>query len=118
MRFVYALGAIALLSGGCATTALHTEGSTAAIRAAEEVGAKDVPSASLHLQLAKESLAKATQLQKSGDKDEAASMLTRAQADAELAIVLSREEGEKQQATEAIERVRQLRQDNPDRNEQ
>ena len=40
-------------------------------------------------------------------------MLLRAEADAELAIVLSHEDAEKTEANAARERVRQLRQDNP-----
>lgn len=111
-----ALATSAVIAAGCATAPLRTESSSAAIRAAEEVGANDVPTAALHLQLARESLDKAKNLQKDGDKNQATSMLTRAEADAELAVVLSREDGEKAQAKEAIERVRQLRLDNPERN--
>ena len=47
-----------------------------------------------------------------GDKEQAASLLTRAEADAELAITLSHEESEKIESAKAIERVRQLRDDN------
>ena len=100
---------------GCAGAPLRTDESTSAIRAAEEVGASEVPRAALHLQLAKESLEKATKLSENGDKDEARSLLMRAEADAELAVVLSREEAEKQEATKAIERVKQLRLSNPER---
>lgn len=99
----------------CATVPLHTDDSTSAIRAAEEVGANQVPRASLHLQLAKESLAKATKLSENGDTAEARSLLMRAEADAELAVVLSREAAEKQEAVKAIERVKQLRLSNPER---
>ena len=97
---------------GCANTPLRTEGSTSGIRAAEEAGAAQVPQASLHLQLAKEELELAKVLQAKGEKDEAASMLSRAEADAELAIVLSHEDEEKSEATAAVARARQLRQDN------
>jgi hypothetical protein len=47
-----------------------------------------------------------------GDKKRAASMLTRAEADAELAIALSHEQDGKADAAEAIERVRKLREEN------
>ena len=40
-------------------------------------------------------------------------MLLRAEADAELAVALSRGDAEKSEARAAAERVRQLRQDNP-----
>ncbi|OGQ81013.1 MAG: hypothetical protein A2289_14320 [Deltaproteobacteria bacterium RIFOXYA12_FULL_58_15] len=102
-----------LLAAGCATsTGLRTEASTSGIRAAEEVGASKVPQAALHLQLAKEELEHAKGWAANGDKDRAASLLLRAEADAELAVALSREDAEKSEALAAIERVRNLRQDN------
>jgi hypothetical protein len=82
------------------------------IRAAEEAGAAKVPQASLHLQLAKEELELAKGLAVKGEKEEAASMLSRAEADAELAVVLSHEDAEKSKAMEAVERVRQFQQEN------
>ena len=114
MVFTVAVVATAIVAG-CANTPapLRTEASTSGIRAAEEVGAAKVPQASLHLQLAKEELALARALSAKGEKEKAASMLLRAEADAELAIVLSRKDAEKSEAKAAVERVRQLRQDNP-----
>jgi hypothetical protein len=114
MVFTVAVVATAIVAG-CANAPapLRTEASTSGIRAAEEVGAAKVPQASLHLQLAKEELALAKSLFAKGDKEEAASMLLRAEADAELAIALSRKDAEKSEARAAAERVRQLRQDNP-----
>jgi len=102
----------ALLAGCGSSPVLNKEPSTSAIRAAEEVGASTVPSASLYLQLAKEGLEKAKVLAAEGEKEQAASMLLRAEADGELAIALSRGEADKTEATKAIERVRQLRKDN------
>lgn len=92
--------------------AVNNEAPTSAIRAAEEVGASSVPSASLYLQLAKEELENAKVLAAKGDKEQAESMLLRAEADGELAVALSRGDADKTEATQAIERVRQLRQDN------
>jgi hypothetical protein len=102
----------AVIAGCGSSPAVNKEASTSAIRAAEEVGASKVPSASLYLQLAKEELENAKGLASRGDKEEAESMLERAQADAELAVALSREDADKKEAAQAIERVRQLRQDN------
>lgn len=115
MRHILLVGGLFWVVAGaaCAGAPLRTDQSTSAIRAAEEVGAGAVPQAALHLQLAKESLAKATKLSENGDKAEATSLLTRAEADAELAVVLSRESAEKQEAVKAIELVRQLRLSNP-----
>jgi hypothetical protein len=100
------------ITAGCASAPLRTEASTSGIRAAEEVGAAKVPQASLHLQLAKEELELAKGLA-AKDEKKAASMLLRAEADAELAVALSRGDAEKSEARAAVERVRQLRQDNP-----
>ena len=99
---------------GCANAPpLRTEASTSGIRAAEEAGAANVPQASLHLQLAKEELELAKGLSTKGEKERAASMLLRAEADAELAVELSHGDAEKAESKAAVERVRQLRQDNP-----
>ena len=101
---------------GCASSgpsfSQSSEPSKSSIRAAEEVGATKVPSASLYLQLAKEELENAGALAKEGKKELAASMLKRAEADAELAIALSHEQTEKTEAEKAVERARQLRIDN------
>ena len=112
MVFTVAIVATAIVAG-CASAPLRTEASTSGIRAAEESGAAKVPQASLHLQLAKEELELAKGLAKNGATEEAASMLLRSEADAELAVVLSRGNAEKLEAMAAVERVRQLRQDNP-----
>jgi hypothetical protein len=107
-----AFTAIAIVAG-CASTPLKTEATTSGIRAAEEAGAAKVPQASLNLQLAKEELEQANALFKKGDKEEAASMLLRAEADSELAVALSHGDAEKLEAEAALKRVQQLRQDNP-----
>ena len=102
---------ITLLIAGCGSSeeVINKEESTSAIRAAQEVGATDIPSASLYLQLAKEGLAEAEALAKDGEKEQAESMLLRAQADAELAIILSHSDAAKTEANEALERVKKLR---------
>ncbi len=102
----------AVIAGCGSSVPLNKEASTSAIRTAEDVGAPNVPTASLYLQLAKEELENAKGLAEKGDKEEAESMLTRSQADAELAIALSHGDTDKKEAIKALERVRQLRQDN------
>ena len=100
---------------GCASGpefSKSTEKSTSAIRGAEEVGVSYVPNAALHLQLAKEALDRAKELDAKGKKEEAVSMLSRAEADAELAVALSHEQKEKTESAQAVERVRKLREDN------
>lgn len=113
-----AIIAASLLAGlfiaGCGSNAVvvDEESSTSSIRAAEEVGAADISSASLYLQLAKEELAKAQTFAENGDKEEAESMLLRASADGELAVALSRSDADKKEAEDAMERVKQLRLEN------
>ncbi|MEX2191331.1 MAG: DUF4398 domain-containing protein [Bacteroidota bacterium] len=102
-------GVIAGCSGGAK---VNKEPTTSAIRAAEEVGASGVPGASLYLQLAKEELVQAKVLAANGEKEQAESMLERAEADAELAVALSHSDADKKEAADAIERVRLLRQGN------
>jgi hypothetical protein len=111
MVFAVAIVVIAI-AAGCTSAPLRTDASTSGIRAAEEAGAAKVPQAALHLQLAKEELELAKRLAAKGEKEQAASMLLRAEADAELAVALSRGDAEKAEAVAAMERVRQLRKDN------
>jgi hypothetical protein len=61
------------------------------MRAARELGAQAVPRAQLHLRLAQEQVTQARKLAEDGENERAASLLTRARADAELALALSRE---------------------------
>ena len=103
-----------LLIAGCGSSpaVIDEESTTSSIRAAEEVGASDISSASLYLQLAKEELEKAQVFAKNGDKELADSMLLRASADGELAVALSRSDTDKKEAKDAIDRVKKLRLDN------
>jgi hypothetical protein len=115
MKVVLMVGSLLLVAAaaGCSSKpALRTESSTSAIRAAEAVGAGDVPRASFHLQMAREELDRAKGLADRGKNDEATSQLLRAEADAELAVMLSREQVEKLGAAQAMERVRQLQNEN------
>jgi hypothetical protein len=110
MMFALTMGVTTV---GCASSPpLRTEKTTSGIRAAEEIGATKVPQASLHLQLAKEELENARALAKHDEKQKASSMLSRAEADAELAVALSRADAEKAEAQVAMDRVRQFRSEN------
>ena len=112
MTLVAAAAGTAIAVGCASSPPLRTEASSSGIRAAEEVGAAKVPQASLHLQLAKEELQNAKALAANNEKERAVSMLSRAEADAELAVALSREDAERAEARAAVDRVRQLRQEN------
>ena len=103
-----------LVIAGCGSSpvVMDKEATTSSISAAEEAGAAGISSASLYLQLAKEELVKAQGLAESGDKEQAESMLLRAQTDGELAVALSHSENDTKEANKAIDRVKQLQQDN------
>jgi hypothetical protein len=105
---------VVLVIAGCSGSRppLQTESSTSAIHAAEAVGATEVPRAALHLQMAKEGLEHANVLAEKGKAKEAASLLQRAEADAELAVLLSKEQNEKDEAAQAMERVHRLQKAN------
>ena len=98
----------------CASTTTTAAGdkaetSSAAIRAAEEVGAAHTPDAALHLQLAKEQFEHASKLTKPKDRPVVDRLLARAQADAELALALARSDSEKAEARGAIDKVNKLK---------
>ena len=65
--------------------------SGAAIRSADEMGARDVPAAALHLQLAREHYDRARTLVKDDEPTQARYALMRAEADAEVALALAKE---------------------------
>lgn len=86
--------ALCVLAMGCGGAAPPTERMTsaeAAVRGAMEVGAAQVPRASLHLRLAQEQVDKAKQYMQDGLNAQADLALRRALADAELAIAIARE---------------------------
>ncbi len=104
-------GALAGGLTGCASVPEPTdrmESSAAAIRAAEEVGANKVPQAALHLQLAHEQEASAKRAMADGDKEQAGSLLMRAQSDAELAVALARENQTHIDAEQATQKSKAL----------
>ena len=108
------LAVAVLCAAGCASggTAPNekAESSSAAIRAAEEVGASHDPDAALHLQLAKEQYEYAQRLPNPADKPRADRLMRRAQADAELALALARTDDDKANAQAAIDKVTKLNQ--------
>lgn len=83
----------------------------ASVRAAEEVGAPDQPQAALHLQLARDEIAKAKKLADDGEDEDAALYLERARADAELAIQIARTQTEQQKAQAAWAKTQDIKND-------
>lgn len=92
---ITALAVLTLTLAGCGGAPAPAERLTtaeAALRAASEVGASNVPRASLHMKLAQEQIDEAKQLMADGRNEQAELALRRAQADAELAIVVAKEQ--------------------------
>jgi hypothetical protein len=83
--------------------------SQAAIRTAREMNAEQVPQAALHLKLAQEQFDKGKALMNDGDNKRATYVLMRAQADAELALALARENKTKSDAQVLIDKLRAAR---------
>lgn len=80
--------------------------SQAAVRAAQESGAKDVPQAALHLKLAEEQLESGKKLISQDENERAEYVLMRAQADAELSIALSHTAESREEAGKALNEVK------------
>ncbi len=113
-RWTALLPVLSLL--GCASAPVPAErlaSAEAGIRGATEVGAEAVPQAALHLKMARDQVAQAKGLASSGDNDRAALMLTRAEADAELALTLARESAARAEASAMLAQIQTLRQRSP-----
>jgi len=107
---------IALLltaAAGCAASAppptARVASTEAAIRGAREVGAESVPRASLYVKLSQEQVTKARSAMANDDNIGADLLLQRAQADAELALALTRENTAQAEAKQSIDLVAQAR---------
>ncbi len=101
-------GLAVMAVSGCAAVQLpaeRLENNQASIRSAEELGAQAVPAARLHLQLAKDQVVVAKRMADKGDK-RSVLVLARAQADAELALGLTREVSVRTAAAKADEELK------------
>jgi hypothetical protein len=81
----------------------------AAARSARELGADRDPKAALHLKLAQEQIDQAKALMKENDNKRADLVLQRAGADAELSVMLAKENNAKGEAEKAQEKLRALK---------
>jgi len=103
---------VSCLSFACASHPAPTAkvaSSEAAVRAAGELNANDIPTAQLHLKLAQDQLDVAKKLIEQGENKRADYVLTRAQADAELAVALAKETALAKEAEVAMTKVRELK---------
>lgn len=112
MKLVSSFIAVGFGLVGCASSQVAPDkiaAPKAEIAAAEEAGAKEHPTAALHLQMANDQYDRAKRLIKGGDGDEAELVLARARVDAQYALELARLEQTKQQASDALEKIDQLK---------
>lgn len=96
---------------GCSSTPPPTQRMTSAkasVQAAQELGADQIPKAQLHLQLAQEQVRHADTLIDRGKMERADLMLQRADADAQLAIAIARQDAARDQLRENIEAMETL----------
>ena len=106
----FALAAIA----GCASTKVTTKEYSEPrqkLEAASQMGAAELPQASLHLRLAQEQIEVADVLIADEEYEEARYALMRAEADAELALAMAREERMRGEVSEIVEKIQKLRAD-------
>lgn len=83
--------------------------SQASVRAAQEVGAQNNPQAALHLKLAQEQVDQAKALISDGENQRAEFVLLRAESDAELAVALAREATARNEAQQALDELKALK---------
>lgn len=105
---------VTLAAAGCGAAAPPTHqltASQAAIRGAEEVGAENTPKAALHLKMARDHLTNAENLISNEEYEDAALVLKRAEADANLAIALAKEDQARKDAEAAMRKVQELKRD-------
>ena len=81
----------------------------AAARTAHELGADKDPKAALHLKLAEEQIDQAKKLMADSDNKKADLLLQRANADAELAVMLAKEDSARAEAEAAQDKVKNLK---------
>jgi hypothetical protein len=107
----FCLVGVVLLSacGGAAVPQESLTAAKAAVAGAEVGGAASEPKAALHLKLAKEQVAQAEKLIADGDNEEAARVIDRAQADADLALSLAKETGAEKEAQDTREQLDRLK---------
>ncbi len=105
--FIFTIIATSLFAFGCAgnypAPTQQMADVQSANRSANELGAQNNPKAQLHLKLAEEQLQKAKVAMEHDDNKSAERLLTRAKADAELAVALTREDNAKAEASKAVD---------------
>jgi len=113
MRNVAAMAMLAVVLTACGSSipppSDRLATAEAAARSARELGADREPNAQLHLRLATEQIDQAKGLMKEGDNKRADLVLQRAGADAELSVMLAKENNARGEAEKAQEKVKNLK---------
>lgn len=100
--------AITWLAVGCGSSevpAKQLADAESGIRAAREVGAEDTPKAALQLKIAQDGVQRAQKLSADGEHERARAALQEAQLDAELAVLLAKQEKIEANASAAKQRA-------------
>jgi len=110
VRFISATLLIALIGacGGSSLPPAKVAETQSAISAAAAVGADANPQAALHLKMARDQLKQAQGLVNDGNDDDARLVLERANADAEVALMITRESVASASARKAEADVQQI----------
>lgn len=109
MVWVVTIGLSLVACGGAPPPHDALTAAQSGVKGAEVAGATEDPKAQLHLKLASEQIAKAKQLMEDGDNEEAALVVSRAQADADLALAYAQAAKSLKQAKEADEQLGKLK---------
>lgn len=113
---IYTAGSTLLLALGCAGSypppTQQMADVQSANRSATELGAQSNPNAQLHLKLAEEQLHQAKLAMDQDDNQNAERLLTRAKADAELAVALTRDASAQSLAGKAVDQSNAERSNN------
>jgi len=113
LALIVALGSALSACGSYPPPTERMTTTESAIRAADEMGAGQVPRAALHLKLAQEQTDSARKLIEDGYNERAELTLKRAQADGELALAIAREHTTVEKAQQARAKLDELRAGSP-----
>ena len=113
IRFAFVLGFAVFSLAGCGSSlpppSDRLATAEAASRSARELGADREPKAALHLKLAQEQIDQAKKLMSDGDNRRADLVLQRASSDAELSVMLAKENNASGEAQKAKEKVNAMK---------
>lgn len=109
MVWVFAVSLSLVACGGAPPPHDALTAAQSGVKGAEVAGAHEDPKAQLHLKLAQEQIQKAKQLMDDGDNEEAARMVDRAQADADLALAYAEAAKSLKDAKDADEQLGKLK---------